>query len=197
MAETSIEGNDAAAEQYREFTIESGARGPTAHWFRIQRAGQDEFRFTLYLTPLQIRGVKSEGLSDDAEKVGRGTVHGLIDLARYQRGRSYREIRAPEWNTKQRESDVSDLDLRIELLAALDRLRSAPVSEEDRGLDLEGIAGVIGVSVGRLNFTLATLDAEELVKGAPEAGAESTSTARAAITDRGVNFLEQHRAGGS
>ena len=90
MAETSIEGNDAAAEQYREFTIESGARGPTAHWFRIQRAGQDEFRFTLYLTPLQIRGVKSEGLSDDAEKVGRGTVHGLIDLARYQRGRSYR-----------------------------------------------------------------------------------------------------------
>lgn len=197
MAESSVEENDSAVERYREFTIESGARGPTAHWFRIQRDGKDEFSFTLYLTPLQIHGVEAEGLSDDAEKAGRGTVHGLIDLARYQTGRSYREIRAPEWNTKQKESDVSDLDLRIEMLAALERLRSAPVSKADRRLDLEGMAGVIGVGLGRLNYTLATLDAEELVEGAPKTGAESTSSARAVITDRGIEFLEKYRPGGS
>jgi DNA-binding MarR family transcriptional regulator len=152
------------------------------------RKGEGEFfEFIVHIAPPNPSGDNpSVDRSEFAELYGRRWVRGMLDLGRFQTGRFYREIRAPEWSHTWNDDEFPDQDLEPELLTALQRLEAAEeLTGEPLEIDFEGIALILNLDIARVQRVLRSLTEQGLAERV-ERGDASTHR----ITELGRTRLE-------
>jgi hypothetical protein len=143
------------SETYQGFTVESGAsRRPDVlnrwggRWFSVSDDGGEVFTAVVQVGRQYAAG---RGMEDVAEAYGGHWVHGLLNLGRFTRGAVHERTLSTQWEPLFGQENLDDDAVRELLLQAARRVTEA----EDRsgqihGLDVDGIAAELGISVERI-----------------------------------------------
>ena len=187
-------------EEYQGFRIdhEPDTRGSAAqrdHWFNVYAGDKPAFRVRMrvkwdYAIAIGAPGHPVDEAGALARDLGLRWTHGLIDLARYEPGHVYEESRGEEWDALFGQENVTDDDLRLQILSALRRMLSA----EQRmsaipSLDVAGVSDVLGVGADRTRSVIVELQLEGLVEGHAETYGHTAADGACRITGRGLEAL--------
>lgn len=164
---------NAQREMFQDFRIEAGGeawfsgRGDL-HWFRVYEGDDEDEVFSLVMRVTD-RAAYAHPSGRDAATMarleGQRWVHGLIQLARFERGKDYEYTRTVDWEPHFGIGDLSEEELRAELLAALHRMsRAQQSSSAVISLDVGGIAAVLGVPKRTVREVLSDLLVEGLAE---------------------------------
>src|SRR5712692_7403622 len=170
--------------------------GDEVHWFNVDRQGSEVYRLEMRIARLYARRQSefpsTEGARELAALLGRRWIHGLIQLGQFERGKTYHLQRGTEWDPLFGEDSVTDDDLRLELLKALQRMERAQAGTGAiLTLDGAGIADVLGLKLARLEGVLGELELEGLVSSESAEFNEPLSQLSVSITDAGLRSLRQ------
>jgi len=195
-------------EGYHEYRVDHepetrlGTEAVRDHWFNVYEDATLAFRVRMRVhwsfalqagtpqTPLQ-------RAAELAELLGRRWVHGLIDLGRFEPGRTYEEERDEKWNSQFGEAQLDDAALRLEALRALQCMnRVQQGTSEILSLDVDAVADVLGIRVDRVRGVLSELLLEGLAEGAAATFDKSPADGACRITGAGLRALREATSGG-
>ena len=190
---------DLIGERYHGYRIvdepERGHGMSATHWFNVYDDNGEAFRLAFsvhvdYALAYPDLGHPRDASRTLAKTLGTRWTHGLIDLARFERGEEYREERRADTSGP---AAVSEGDLRLGLLQALRRMRRAEVAgrSEILALDVDGVADVLGATGPELRGILSELIAEGLVEAAAASFGAAPEDGACAITGVGLQHLRE------
>jgi len=138
-------------------------------WFHVTPLNgewEDRFTFAVSITDPYARRTPDRRSGETlAFEEGRAWTHGLVDLGRIREGIIERQIRSSEWGPLFGDEDLSEEELRRELLNALRRqTRALDINSSSIGIDVDGIASVLGVRSETMRGILRELIVEGLVE---------------------------------
>jgi hypothetical protein len=162
------------------------------HVFPTEVQWDEPFPFALIDSDAYIRRGPSARSGDDLMLAdGRAWVHGLIDLGRIQPG-GEEQLRTSEWNPAFGDEDIAEEDLRRELLTAMRRqnlVRASTSGSLTIGIDVEGIAAVLGVPAQRLRGMVSELIIEGMAEPYGDTIGSSPESGCCRITGEGLRAL--------
>jgi len=189
--------------QYQGFTIKAEpARDASLRsglcWFNVYEGEEWAICLMMQVTdPFASRyeAYEPTQVVELAVQFGHHWVHGLIDLARFDRGKTYKVIMTSEWDPYFGEGDLTDEDLRRELLKAIQRLNRAQQGASTiLSIDVDGIAVVLGVRPERVRGLLSELLIEGLVEPYAETFGHLAEDGACRITGDGLRALREDQS---
>jgi len=129
-----------------------------------------------------------------ARKLGLRWVHGLIDLTRYSRGETYYELRDKDWNESFGVGSATEDALRIALLESVEHATRVQMrTNEIEGMDIKGVADVLGVPERAIKDVLAALLLEGLIEEEAGTFGHGATEGACRITTEGARELRALR----
>lgn len=176
--------------EYLGFRIQDAGRGLGVRWFGAASPSTGEhFEYTIHIAPPNPLDPSHATDRDEfAEAYGRRWINGVLGLGRYETGRAYREIRAPEWNPVFSREQMTDQDVQDEILTGLARVAALEeLSGQPEELDLEGVAIILNVEIARV------LEAMRLLVDDGLAERRDGGAGAHRITAKGQRFMDVNR----
>jgi hypothetical protein len=193
-----------ARETYHGYRVEhepeTGRAGQSAvHWLNVYEGTSPTPMFRVRMEvnwsyPLRLGapGHPMDAQWELARDLGIRWVHGLIDLGRFEPGRTYEEERSEQWEAEFGDADLDDEVLRREVLVALKRMnRAEQGSGEIFDLDVDGVADVLGTSGTRVRGIVSELLMEGLAEPAAPTFGRGASDGSCRITGAGLQALRE------
>ena len=167
------------------------------YWFNIY----DEDDQTVFRLRMRVDSVYAHFNGGDvnalAKDLGLLWVRGLVDLGRFTRGETYFETRDGDWNPSFGTGSVSDERLRVYLLDAAERVTRVEMrTGRIEGIDILGIANVLGVPLRMVQDELAGLLLEGLVESWGATYGRDAVGGACRITEDGARTLRMARERG-
>ncbi len=167
------------------------------HWFNVYEEDALAFRVRMrvrwdFPEALQAGINPVDAAAGVAERHGRRWVHGLIDLGEWSPGQVHEETRDGSWDLLAGDRTLVDADLRLKVLGALQRMRRAErESSAIFELDVQGLATVLSVPLGRIRGVLGELIDEGLVEAAYPTFGTGAEDGACRITGNGLRALQE------
>ncbi len=168
-------------------------------WFHVtplEVEWDDPFTFGITVTDLHA-GRSADGRSGVSLALDGGSAWrlGLIDLGRIRQGVLETQVRTTEWAPFFSEGDLSEDELRRELLTALRRQNLAvEVNSSAVGIDVDGMAAVLGVRPQTLRGVVSELIVEGLAEPYADTFGKTASSGRCRITAEGLRLVREARS---
>lgn len=162
--------------------------GVKEYWFNV--SDEDGLAFRVAMRVDRDFDRKRDA-SEVAQELGLLFTRGLID-AGYERGRVYREERPRGWQSDWNDATHTEEDLQVELLRALRHVKRAEARLGSfEGLEVAGLASVIGVRLRRLQDALSDLLTKGLASPQYPTFGHSEMDGAVTISSFGLAALEQ------
>lgn len=127
-----------------------------------------------------------------ARDLGIRWVHGLVDLARFERGKVDEQDRTADWDPEANDDTFRDDDIRLELLRALQAMNRDQVSSGDiLELDVRGVSDVLQIGLERVRGILSEMLLEGFIAAPYATYGRGAEDGECQITGEGLRELRR------
>jgi class 3 adenylate cyclase len=167
--------------------------GSKDYWFNVYDDEVLAFRLRMRVDSL-FAHFRDGDPNELARDLGLRWVRGLIDLSRYARGETYFEERQGEWESSFAFGSLTEDRLNLYLLDAIERITRIEMrTGAIEGIDVQGVADVLGIPLKQVQDALAGLLLEGLVESYAANLGHGALDGACRITTSGAITLKQLR----